>query len=96
MCRVPGIEAVGNMPFRDLVVAQYRFLRPLLARLAEKRLRKVAVLAIRGLLAGHSPRVTRMARGLVRQQRCERPMARGFYRFLWNTRFDHRTLRSAL
>lgn len=96
MCRVPGIEAVGNMPFQDLVLAQHEFLQPLLARLPEKRLRKVAVLAIRGLLASQSPLVTRMARGLVRQQRSERPMARRLYRFLWNGRFGYRDLLEAL
>jgi hypothetical protein len=96
MCRVAGVDAVGNLPFNDLVLAQHRFLQPMLVRLPEKRLRKVAVLAIRGILASHSPLVTRMARGLVRYQRCERPMARRFYRFLWNTRFSYRDLLEAL
>jgi len=90
------VDGIGNMPFSDLVLAQHQFLQPVFTRLPEKRLRKVAVLAIRGILASHSPLVTRMARGLVRQQRCERPMARRFYRFLWNVRFGYRDLLEAL
>jgi hypothetical protein len=96
MCKVAGIPKVGNMPFGHLVQAQRRFLEPLFAQLPDKRLREVAVLAIRGILASRSPLVTHMTRGLVREQRCQRPMARRLYRFLWNGRFDHHALLEAL
>ena len=96
MCKVAGIPKVGNMPFGQLVQAQRQFLGPLLVQLPDKRLREVAVLAIRGILASRSPLVTHMTRGLVREQRCQRPMARRLYRFLWNRRFDHHALLEAL
>jgi len=96
MCKVAGIASVGNMPFAELIHAQHQFLSPLLARLLDKRLRKVAVMAIRGILASQSPLVSRIAKGLVREQRCQRPMMRRLYRFLWNKRFDSQTLLTAL
>jgi hypothetical protein len=96
MCRLAGMPNVGNMPYDQLLQTMGRFLTPLLAALPEKRLRKVAFLAIRGMLASRSPRVTCMARGLEREQRCQRPMARRFYRFLSNGRFDHQLLFESL
>lgn len=96
MCKVVGIADVGNMPYDQLVQALHRFVEPLLVQLPDKRHRKVAVLAIRGILASHSPRVTHMAKSLVREQRCQRPMVRRLYRFLWNNRFDHQALLASL
>lgn len=96
MCRVAGIDGVGNMPLAELVRAQHQFLGPLLMRLPDKRLRRVAMLAIRGILASRSPRVTHIAKSLVRKQCCPRSMGRRLYRFLWNSRFDHQTLLASL
>jgi hypothetical protein len=43
------------------------FLKPVLVRLPEKRLREVGKLAVRGIIEGQSPLVTQMAWGVARQ-----------------------------
>ena len=96
MCKVAGMTSVGNMPYVELIHAQRQFLSSLFTRLPDKRLCKVALMAIQGILASQSPLVSRIVKGLVREQRCQRPMMRRIYRFLWNKRFDYQVLLGAL
>ena len=55
-------NGLANLPARDLVQALRTFLAPVLGQLPEQRLREVALLAVRGVLAAQSPVLTAMAR----------------------------------
>jgi hypothetical protein len=89
-------EAIDTLPVAELQADLDLFLRPVLRRLPEKRLRAVAKLAVQGILGGQSPVVTQMARGVVRKEETIRPAAKRFYRFVWNERFSHRDLLKGL
>lgn len=56
----------------------------------------VGKLAVQGILAGQSPVVTQMARGVAREDETVWPTAKRFYRFVWNERFSHRDLLKGL
>lgn len=96
MNTLPQSSAFDNLPMAELTEALSRFLGPLTRQMPEKRLQKVARLAVQGIIAGQSPLVTKMAAGLVREDETVRPMARRLYRFMWNGRFSHRELLKGL
>jgi len=96
MSRIPQISGIGNLPVAELTDALSDFLEPAVRHLPEKRLREVAKLAVRGIIAGQSPLVTQMARGVVREDETILPMAKRLYRFVWNERFSHRELLKGL
>jgi hypothetical protein len=54
---------LANLPAAELMQALREFLAPVLRHLPEQRLRTVAVLAVRGVLAAQAPVLTEMARG---------------------------------
>jgi hypothetical protein len=87
---------LANLPARDLVQALRTFLAPVLGQLPEQRLREVALLAVRGVLAAQSPVLTEMARGGEPADAANWAVARRFYRFVWNGRFSHRQLLKGL
>ena len=89
-------DAIGKLPITELTTTLNRFMEPVVARLPEKRLRKVAKLAVQGVISGQSPLVLQMARGVVREGETIRPTARRMYRFIWNRRFSHRDLLKGL
>src|SRR5258707_8980924 len=80
----------------ELKEAASQYLEPLLSQLPEKRLRAVGVLMVLGILAGQSPLITHMARGVREGSRYITDMARRMYRFVWNGRLSYRTLQSGL
>ena len=84
------------LPIGELQARLHAFLRPLLGQLPEKRLRDVALQAVEGILAAHSPLVSRMAAALTREGESPRPTAERLYRFLWSERFSHREMLHAL
>ena len=92
MHRILQSEAAAKLPVDELIEELHGFVEPLTARLPEKRLRDVGVLAVQGILGAQSPMVTEIAGALVREDETVRPMAKRLYRFLWNERFSHRTL----
>lgn len=89
-------EAISKLPAAELKATLGGFLGPVLGHLPEKRLREVAELAVQGILAGQSPLVTQMARGVAREEETVWPTAKRFYRFVWNKRFSHRHLLKGL
>jgi len=89
-------SAIGKLPMKELTATLDTFLEPVLMHLPERRLRKVAGLAVQGVLGGQSPLVTQMARGVAREDETVWPMAKRLYRFLWNKRFTHRDLLKGL
>ena len=68
----------------------------MLERLPDQRLRMVGVLMILGIVAGQSPLITQMARGVRDGSRYVTAIARRLYRFIWNKRFSHQTLQAGL
>jgi hypothetical protein len=89
-------EALANLPADELQHALTAFMAPVLTHLPEQRLRQVSLLAVRGILAAQSPVLTEMARGGQSEDGLSWPLAKRFYRFVANPRFDHRTLLKGL
>jgi hypothetical protein len=89
-------EAVANLPVAELEKELETFLEPVRMQLPEERLRRVGKLAVQGIIAGQSPMVTQMARGVVREGETIWPMAKRLYRFIWNERFNHGNLLKGL
>jgi hypothetical protein len=89
-------EAVANLPVAELEKELEVFLEPVRMQLPEERLRRVGKLAVQGIIAGQSPMVTQMARGVVREGETIWPMAKRLYRFIWNKRFNHSNLLKGL
>jgi hypothetical protein len=84
------------MPVGELTEAAYQYLEPMLRQLPEKRLRAVGVLMVLGILAGQSPLITHMARGVRDGSRYITDVARRIYRFVWNRRLSYATLQQGL
>ena len=61
-------DAIDKLPVAELSAALDLFLEPSLMHLPEKRLQVVGKLAVQGILAGQSPMVTRIARGVARER----------------------------
>jgi hypothetical protein len=89
-------DAIDKLPVAELSATLELFLEPSLMHLPEKRLQVVGKLAVQGILAGQSPMVTRMARGVARDDATIWPTAKRLYRFVWNERFSHRDLLKGL
>jgi hypothetical protein len=85
-------ELLANLPAGELMSALREFMTPVLTHLPDTRLRQVGVLAVRGILAAQSPVLTEMARGGQPEDALNWPLAKRFYRFVANARFDQRDL----
>jgi hypothetical protein len=96
MFSISDNPALANLPAEELMTSLTEFLAPVLVRLPEARLRQVGVLAVRGVLAGQSPVLTKMARGGQPADATNWALAKRFYRFVANERFDQRTLLKGL
>jgi hypothetical protein len=89
-------EVVANLPIVELENELSTFLKPMREQLPDKRLGRVGNLAVQGILAGQSPRVTQMAQGIAGEGETSWPVAKRLYRFIWNARFSHRDLLKGL
>lgn len=89
-------DVVAKLPAVELMRSLQAFLEPVLGQLPEVRLQEVAMLAVRGILAGQSPIIAEMARGGRPKSASNWPLAKRFYRFVANPRFDHRDLLKGL
>jgi len=87
---------IANLPMAELDEALSTFLEPLLVHLPEKRLRKVAKLAVQGIIGAQSPIVTQVARGVARDEETIRATSKRLYRLIWNKRYSHRSLLKGL
>jgi hypothetical protein len=91
-----SIPQRDGLPVAELTESAEQYLEPLLRQLPEKRLRAVSVLMVLGILAGHSPIITQMARGVRDGSRYILDMARRMYRFIWNRRLSSVQLQQGL
>jgi hypothetical protein len=96
MSSISEKELLANLPAEELMTSLQEFMMPVLSHLPEARLRQVGLLAVRGILAAQSPVLTEMARGGQPQDALNWPLAKRFYRFVANARFDHRALLKGL
>lgn len=96
MLNIPLKELFDKMPVGELEQSMNDFYAPLMAVLPEKRLRRVALEAIRGILAQETPVIAAMAQSTPRQESSCWAGAKRIYRFIWNNRFNHRHLFKAL
>jgi hypothetical protein len=96
MSSISEKELLANLPVEELMTSLREFMTPVLIHLPETRLRQVGVLAVRGVLAAQSPVLTEMARGGQPEDALNWPLAKRFYRFVANARFDHRDLLKGL
>jgi hypothetical protein len=93
---IAEVGGIAKLPIEQLTEALAGFLRPVLRRLPEERLRAVVPLAVQGIIAARSPVVSEMAAKVVRADESNLPLARRVYRFLWNERFSHEALLTGL
>src|SRR5258707_1657794 len=93
---IPKAKEIGDLPVEELAAAVGAFMGPMLDRLPDKRLREVGILMILGILAGQSPLITQMARGVRDGSVYVLGLARRFYRFIWNKRFSQHNLQAGL
>ncbi len=89
-------ELIKQLPSAELEQTIRTFLQPVLDQLPEKRLEAVVLLIVQGLLAGQSPLITQIARGVDRTAQSIWSTAKRIYRFMWNKRFSHRELLKGL
>jgi len=94
MLRKAQDETINSLPVAELKTSAEAFLGPLLRELPNKRLRSVGVLMVLGILAGQSPLITQMARGVREGSRYVLDMAR--YRIIWNKRLSYEGLQVGL
>jgi hypothetical protein len=83
MISITHDEKITRLPVAELKASAEAFLGPLLRELPDKRLRVVGVLMVLGILAGQSPLITQMARGVREGSQYVLDMARRMYRFIW-------------
>lgn len=91
-----SIPQRDGLPVAELTETAKQYLEPMLRHLPEKRLRAVGVLMVLGILAGQSPLITHMARGVRDGSQYITDMARRMYRFVWNGRLSYQTLQKGL
>lgn len=92
MLRKAQDETINSLPVAELKTSAEAFLGPLLRELPDKRLRSVGVLMVLGILAGQSPLITQMARGVREGSQYVLDMARRMYRIIWNKRLSYEGL----
>jgi hypothetical protein len=96
MNSIPQDGVLGNLPTEELLSEMAAFLEPVLEQLPDERFRKTCCLAVQGIVSGQSPMITRMARGVKRQQLTVWAMSKRIYRFVHSKRFSHRALLKGL
>jgi hypothetical protein len=96
MISIAQDELIDSLPVAELKTTAVGYLAPLLKELPDKRLRVVGVLMVLGILAGQSPLITQMARGVREGSQYVLDLARRMYRFVWNQRLSYQTLQRGL
>jgi len=87
---------LAKLPQAELEQSLNEFLAPLTQLLPDQRLKRVAAVAVQGILAGQSPVVAAMAQSVSRQDANPWAAAKRVYRLLDNDRFTHALLQQGL
>ena len=80
-------EAIEQLPVKEVEKSLSEFLRPLLEKIPDKRLREGVGLAVRGIISSESPIILRMAQAVERTQSGVWAAAKRMYRMLKNDRY---------
>ena len=96
MISITQTTSAAQLPVEELQTDIETYLEPVLAQLPDKRLKVVSVLMILGILAGQSPLMMQMARGMRDGSEYVTGLARRMYRFIWNRRFTSQALQAGL
>ena len=92
MLNIPLAEILDKLPLRELHQALRKFVSPIADLLPDKRLRNLIPLAVRCILASESPVIAAMAQSASRHKAQSWAIAKRFYRWLNNPRFNHQDL----
>lgn len=87
---------MDKLPTSELDQTLSEFVSPFTEVLPDARLGKVVPLAVRGIVAGESPLITRMAQSVERTQSTPWAAAKRIYRFLENPSLSVRLLAEGL
>ncbi len=68
MLNIPLSELLAKMPIAEIERTSKEFLAPMIQLLPEKRLRRVAIEAVRSILAQETPVIAAMAQSTPRQE----------------------------
>lgn len=96
MPTIAQANPIAKLPVTELNDSLQAFLEPVTQLLPDARLRVVAELITRGMVASQSPIVTQIARGAGYLDESVWPTCQRAYRFLGNKRFSYRTLRKGM
>jgi len=96
MLSITQDERINRLPVDELRRSAESFVGPLLKEIPDKRLRVVGVMMVLGILAGQSPLITQMARGVREGSQYILDTARRLYRFIWNKRLSYQGLQVGL
>lgn len=96
MNTIAASTVMDQLPVAEVQASLRAFLAPLMTRLPDKRLGRVVVLAVQGILGSQSPVVAQMAQVVSRSESAVWPAAKRLYRLLHNERFSHGELAEGL
>jgi hypothetical protein len=96
MFNIAPDDILNKLPADELDQELEKFLATITELLSDKRLRRVVIMTIKGILAGQTPVITGIAQSVSRLDTDVWPASKRIYRFCDNRRFSHRTLRKGL
>jgi hypothetical protein len=96
MNKIPTQQPAVKLPLAELKGSLDAFVEPMSSLLPDKRLRRLVRLGVQGILAGQSPRITQIARGVAHSHKSIWPLSKRLYRFLYNRRCRFTKLRQGL
>ncbi len=92
MLNIPLAEILDKLPVKELHRTLRNFVSPIADLLPDKRLRQIVPLAVRCILASESPVIAAMAQSASRHKAQCWAIAKRFYRWLNNPRFNYQDL----
>ena len=82
-------EAMEQLPVKEVEKSLSEFLKPVLEKIPDKRLREGVSLAVRGIITSESPIILRMAQAVERTKSSVWAAAKRMYRMLKNQRYSN-------
>jgi len=89
-------EALEQLPIKEVERSLSNFLKPLLDKIPDKRLRDGVCLAVRGIIASESPIILRMTQAVERTKSGVWAAAKRMYRMLKNERYTNADMQDGM
>ena len=89
-------EAMEQLPVKEVDKSLSEFLKPVLEKIPDKRLREGVRLAVRGIITSESPIILRMAQAVERTQSSVWAAAKRMYRMLKNQRYSNTDMQEGM